>query len=61
VGLVDAADPATTSIAARERLEVEPRLGARMTDGLESTAALGACHRRRAAIPNGEDAAEVGI
>jgi hypothetical protein len=61
VGLVDAADTATTRIASREGLEVEPRLGARVTDGLESTAALRARYGRRSAIPNREDGAEVGI
>jgi len=61
VGLVDAADAATTRIASGEGLEVEPRLGPWVTDGLESTAALRARDRRRAAIPNREDGAEVGI
>ena len=61
VGLVDAANPAATRIAAGQRLEVEPGLGTGMTDGLESTAAFRARDGRDPTIPDGENGSKFWI
>ena len=55
MGLIGAPDAAAAGVPAGERIEVEPRLGARVTDRLEAAAALGARDRRSSPIANGDE------
>jgi hypothetical protein len=50
VGHVDAPDPTAARVATGQRLEMEPRLGAGMPDGLEAAATFGARDRREPAV-----------
>ena len=61
VGLIDATDPTAARVAAGQRLEVEPGFGARMTDRLEATAALGARHRGEPAVADRGDRSKLWI
>ena len=54
VRLVDAAHPAAARVAAGQRLEMEPRFGAGMTDGLESATAFRARDGGQSTVPDGE-------
>jgi hypothetical protein len=49
---VGAANSTPARVPAGERVEVEPRLGAGVTDSLEATAALGARDRRGTSVAN---------
>jgi hypothetical protein len=58
---VGAAQAAAPGIAAGERAEVEPSLGARVTDRLEAATATRAGDRSRATITNRQDGADAGV
>ena len=61
MSLIGAPDTATACVPAGERIEVEPRLGARMTDRLQAAAALGAGDRRSSPIANRDEKADLGL
>ena len=61
MGHIGAADATTARIAPAERVEMEPRLGAWMSDGLEAAATVGARDGRRTSVPNGEGRANIGV
>lgn len=61
VGRVRAVDATATGIAAAERAEVEPCLGAGVTDRLEAATATRTRDRSRATITNRQDEANAGI
>jgi hypothetical protein len=61
MGLIGAPDAAAAGIAAGERIEVEPRFRAWVTDRLETAAALRARDWRRTTITNGDERADLGL
>ena len=58
---VGASDAAAAGVAAGKRVEVEPSLGARMTDRLEAATATRTGNRGQAAITNRQNGADAGI
>jgi hypothetical protein len=61
MGHVGATDAATARIPAGKRVEMEPRLGARVSDRLEAAATVGARDGRRTTISNGQGRANIGV
>ena len=61
MGLIGAPDAAAACVPAGERIEVEPRLGTRVTDRLQAAAALRACDRRSSPVTNGDERADLGL
>ncbi len=61
MSLIGAPDAAAACVPAGERIEVEPRLGAWVTDRLEAAAALGARDRRSTPIANGDEETDLGL
>ncbi len=58
---VGAGDAAAPGVAAGKRVEVEPGLGAGMTDRLEAATATRTRNRGQATITNRENGADAGI
>jgi hypothetical protein len=61
MGLIGAPQSAAACVPAGERVEMEPRLGARVTDRLEAAAALGAGDWRSTPVANGDERADLGL
>ncbi len=61
MGLIGAPHAAAACVPAGERIEVEPRLGTRVTDRLQAAAALGACDWRGTPVANGDERADLGL
>ena len=61
MGLVGAPDSAAARISPGKRIEVEPCLGAGVTDRLEAAAAFGARDGRATTVANGDGEADLGL
>lgn len=61
MGLIGAPDATAAGVPAGERIEVEPRLGAWVTDGLQAAAAVGARDRRSTPVANRDERTDLGL
>jgi hypothetical protein len=61
MGLIGASHAAAARVPPGERIEVEPCLGAGMTDSLQTAAALSARDRRGTPVANGDEMADLGL
>ena len=61
MSLIGASHAASACVPAGERIEVEPRLGAWVTDCLQAAAAVGARDRRGTPVANGDERADLGL